>query len=32
MARPVDGLPGTDQGLRMPCSRSERPVPRKVLK
>ena len=32
MARPVNGFPGTDQGLRMPWSRSERPVPRRVLK
>jgi len=32
MAGPVDGLPGTDQGLRMPWSRSERRVVRRVLK
>lgn len=32
MARPIDRIPGTDQGLRMPWSRCERPVPRKVLK
>lgn len=31
MARPVDRIPSAE-GLRMPWSRSERPVPRRVLK